>query len=304
MPEVYTHGHHESVLRSHTLADRRQLGGLSAAAPAADRHEGPGHRLRPGHHHRRPGRPGRRGRVTGVDRRAGVIEQARAAAGAAGQHRLRGRGRARPGLPRRHVLRRPRPPGAAARGDPVQALREMRRVYQAGRDRRGARRRLRRRSPGTRRPPVWTTGWTCTARWPAPTAASRTPGGAEVLGAAAGFTDITATSSNWTFATEEDRPGGAACGPTARSGPHSRPQRSRAATPRRRTWRGSPTAGASGPRTGRLVPRPARRDPLPELGLREDSAGCTSKRYCGAALRLVVEQRGALSCRIAACSSR
>ncbi len=119
MPDVYTHGHHESVLRSHTwrtaensaayllphlapglaLLDVGCGPGTITADLAAARGAGPGRRPRPV---RGPARPGALGR----------------AGPRAEQPVVRRRRRLRAGPPGRHVRRRPRPPGAPAPGRP------------------------------------------------------------------------------------------------------------------------------------------------------------------------------------------
>jgi NAD+ kinase len=97
------------------VADRGQLGRVPARSPAA----GParaGRRLRPGHDHRGPGRPGarrRRHRDRRRRRRAGS-GPARGGPARPGQRPVRDRGRVPAGLRGRHVRRGARASGAAA----------------------------------------------------------------------------------------------------------------------------------------------------------------------------------------------
>lgn len=188
------------------LAHRRQLGGVPPRLAEAP-HEDPGHRLRPGHHHRRPGgagsrRPCHRRRPRAGNPGPGPRHRRRTRPG---QRRVRGRGRARAGLSGRHVLRGPRPPGAPARGRPGPGAARDVPGDQAGRVHRRPRRGLRSddlvsRGAGHDR----LAGPVC-ARRPRqrgePAAGRRLKSWA----LAAGIRDITATSSTWTFATEDER---------------------------------------------------------------------------------------------------
>ena len=62
----YTHGHHDSVLRSHRWRTADELGRLPARPPAAG-HVPARRGLRPGHHHLRSGPAVAPGRVVGID---------------------------------------------------------------------------------------------------------------------------------------------------------------------------------------------------------------------------------------------
>src|SRR6201986_4889027 len=80
MPEVYTHGHHESVLRSHKWRTAENsaaylLPHLTPDARVLDVGCGPG-TITAGLADRVPG-----GHVTGIDAAEGIVAQARAAAG-------------------------------------------------------------------------------------------------------------------------------------------------------------------------------------------------------------------------------
>jgi ubiquinone/menaquinone biosynthesis C-methylase UbiE len=174
---VYTHGHHESVLRSHTWRTAANsagylLGSLKPHMKVLDIGCGPGTitadlaELVPDGH------------VTGVDRAPEILEQARATAA--------GRGLANIdfAVADVHALDHPDDTFCVVHahqvlqhvGDPVQALREMVRVTRPGgfiavRDSDYAA------MTWYPRCPAWTTGWTCTAGWRAPTGASRTRDG-------------------------------------------------------------------------------------------------------------------------------
>ena len=174
---VYTHGHHESVLRSHTWRTAANsaaylLGSLKPHMKILDIGCGPGTitadlaALVPD------------GQVTGVDHAPGILDQARATAAERGLDNVEF------AVADVHALDFPDDTFCVVHahqvlqhvGDPVQALREMRRVTRPGgfvavRDAR-----LRGDDLVPRVARAWTTGWTCTAGWPAPTAASRTRG--------------------------------------------------------------------------------------------------------------------------------
>ncbi len=204
MPEVYTHGHHESVLRSHKWRTAENSAAyllplLAADARILDVGCGPG-TITAGLADRVP-----LGQVTGIDAAAEVVEQARSAGGE------------RPNLDfapgdvyaldyadgtfdvvhAHQVLQH--------LGDPVRALREMRRVTRPGglvavrdADYGGM--------TWYPEPPVldeWMALYQRVARGNGgqPDAGRRLLSWAR----AAGFTDIGCSSSTWTFATEAER---------------------------------------------------------------------------------------------------
>lgn len=203
---VYTHGHHESVLRSHTWRTAENsaaylLGSLKPHMRILDIGCGPGtitadlaERVPDGH-------------VTGVDHAPGILEQARATAA--------GRGLANVdfAVADVHALDYPDDTFCVVHahqvlqhvGDPVQALREMRRVTKPGgfiavRDADYA--------AMTWYPAVdGLTDWldlyerVARANGGEPDAGRRL----KAWALAAGLTDVTATSSTWTFATPGER---------------------------------------------------------------------------------------------------
>ena len=245
---VYTHGHHESVLRSHTWRTAANsaaylLDVAEAAHAILDIGCGPGTitadlaELVPDGH------------VTGVDHApacwTGPGDGRRAGAA---QRRLRRGGRARAGLPRRHLLRGPRPPGAPARGRPRAGA-----ARDAPGDRPGGFIAVRDADyaamtwyPADAGP--WTTGWSCTGGWPAPTAANPTRDGVSRPGRwQAGHSGRRHGHVQHLDLRHRRRsgPGGAACGRTARwppptpdrasEGGHATADRLRAAPD---AWRG------------------------------------------------------------------
>ena len=143
---VYTHGHHESVLRSHRwrTAENSAAYLLPHLRPG---HVAAGRRLRARHHHRRPGGAGRartwsppsrsprRRSPWPAPRRSGAA-RSNIEFAVADVHALDFPDDTFDVVHAHQVLQHV--------GDPVQALREMRRVCQARRDRRGPRQRLRR----------------------------------------------------------------------------------------------------------------------------------------------------------------
>jgi SAM-dependent methyltransferase len=203
---VYTHGHHESVLRSHTWRTAANsagylLGALKPHMKILDVGCGPGTitadlaALVPDGH------------VTGVDRAPEIVERARATAA--------GRGLANVdfAVADVHALAYPDDTFCVVHahqvlqhvGDPVAALREMRRVTKpngivAVRDSDyGAMTWF----PASAGLDAWTDLYHRVAR-----ANGGEPDAGRRLKAwalEAGFTDITATSATWTFATPEDR---------------------------------------------------------------------------------------------------
>lgn len=211
MPEaretaVYTHGHHASVLRSHTWRTAENsaaylLGVLRPDMRILDIGCGPGTitadlaALVPD------------GRVTGLDREPGILERARAVAGERG---LTNVGFAAGDV---HALDFPDDTFCVVHahqvlqhvGDPVRALREMRRVTRPGgfvavRDSDYAAMTWYPRSPGM-------DDWLKLYR-----RVARANGGEPDAGRrlkswalAAGFTDVTAGSSTWTFSTAPER---------------------------------------------------------------------------------------------------
>ncbi|MBK3624412.1 methyltransferase domain-containing protein [Streptomyces asoensis] len=203
---VYTHGHHESVLRSHTWRTAANsaaylLGSLKPHMKILDIGCGPGTitadlaALVPDGH------------VTGVDRAPEILEQARATAA--------GRGLANTDFAVADVHALPYPDDTFCVvhahqvlqhvGDPVQALREMLRVtrpggFVAARDSDYAAMTWYPASPGM---DDWLELYRRVARANGgePDAGRRLKAWAQ----AAGCTDITATSATWTFGTAEER---------------------------------------------------------------------------------------------------
>ncbi|MCL7428314.1 class I SAM-dependent methyltransferase [Streptomyces sp. YS415] len=203
---VYTHGHHESVLRSHTWRTAANsagylLGSLRPDMRILDIGCGPGTitadlaALVP------------QGHVTGVDRAPGVLEQARATAAE------RGLGNVGFAVADVHALDYPDDTFCVVHahqvlqhvGDPVRALREMARVtrpggYIAVRDSDYAAMTWYPASPGM---DDWLDLYRRVAR-----ANGGEPDAGRRLKAwalAAGLEDITATSATWTFASPEER---------------------------------------------------------------------------------------------------
>ncbi|MGW4273946.1 class I SAM-dependent methyltransferase [Streptomyces seoulensis] len=211
MPEqqetaVYTHGHHESVLRSHTWRTAANsaaylLGSLKPHMKVLDIGCGPGTitadlaELVPDGH------------VTGVDQAPGVLEQARATAAGRGLENVEF------AVADVHALDYPDDTFCVVHahqvlqhvGDPVRALREMRRVtkpggYVAVRDADYAAMTWYPEVPGL---DDWLELYERVAR-----ANGGEPDAGRRLRSwalAAGFTDVTATSSTWTYATPEER---------------------------------------------------------------------------------------------------
>ncbi|MGW6733865.1 class I SAM-dependent methyltransferase [Streptomyces sp. NPDC055013] len=203
---VYTHGHHESVLRSHTWRTAANsaaylLGSLKPHMSVLDVGCGPGTitadlaALVPDGH------------VTGVDRAPEILEQARAAAA--------GRGLANVGFTVAdvHALDFPDDTFCVVHahqvlqhvGDPVAALREMKRVTRPGgliavRDSDYAAMAW---YPASQGMDAWLDLYRRVAR-----ANGGEPDAGRRLRSwalRAGLTDITATSSTWTFATPDER---------------------------------------------------------------------------------------------------
>ncbi|KAB1149820.1 methyltransferase domain-containing protein [Streptomyces luteolifulvus] len=203
---VYTHGHHESVLRSHTWRTAANsaaylLGSLKPHMKILDVGCGPGTitadlaALVPDGH------------VTGVDHAPGILDQARAAAAARG---LTNTGFAVADV---HALDHPDDTFHVVHahqvlqhvGDPVQALREMKRVTRPGgliavRDSDYAAMTWYPESPGM---DDWLDLYHRVAR-----AGGGEPDAGRRLKSwalRAGLTDITATSATWTFTTAQER---------------------------------------------------------------------------------------------------
>jgi SAM-dependent methyltransferase len=203
---VYTHGHHESVLRSHTWRTAANsaaylLGSLKPHMRILDIGCGPGTitadlaELVPDGH------------VTGVDRAPEIVERARATAAG------RGLGNTDFAVADVHALDYPDDTFCVVHahqvlqhvGDPVQALREMRRVAKPGgivavRDSDYGAMTWYPASPGM-------DGWLDLYRRVARANGGEPDAGRRLRSWAleAGFTDITATSATWTFATPEER---------------------------------------------------------------------------------------------------
>ena len=204
MPEVYTHGHHESVLRSHKWRTAENSAAyllplLAADARILDVGCGPG-TITAGLADRVP-----QGHVTGIDAAADVIAQARTAGG----------GRTNLDFAAGDVYALDFPDSSfdvahahqvlQHLGDPVRALRELRRVTRPGglvavrdADYGGM---------------AWypelpvLDEWMDLYRRVADGNGGQPNGGRRLLSwaRAAGFTDISCSSSNWTYATEAER---------------------------------------------------------------------------------------------------
>ncbi|MGX1304348.1 SAM-dependent methyltransferase [Streptomyces albogriseolus] len=285
---VYTHGHHESVLRSHTWRTARNsaaylLGALKPHMRILDIGCGPGTitadlaALVPDGH------------VTGLDREPGILERARAVADE------RGLTNADFVTGDVHALDFPDDTFCVVHahqvlqhvGDPVAALREMRRVtkpggYVAVRDADYAAMTWYPESAGL---DDWLNLYRRVAR-----ANGGEPDAGRRLKAwalEAGFTDVTATTGTWTYSTAEerawwsglwaDRTVASAYAERAVAGGHATRERLEAAAAAWREW------GRPG---GRLVRRAARRDPLPRGRLTgQDGAGATGLSPGAAAAR-------------------
>ncbi|MET8725339.1 class I SAM-dependent methyltransferase [Streptomyces misionensis] len=244
---VYTHGHHESVLRSHTWRTAANsagylLGSLKPHMRILDIGCGPGTitadlaELVPD------------GRVTGVDQAPDVLEQARRTATARGLDNVDF------AVADVHALDYPDDTFCVVHahqvlqhvGDPVQALREMRRVTRPGgfiavRDADYAAMTWYPAVPGL---DDWLELYERVARANGgePDAGRRLVSWAR----AAGLRDITATSGTWTFATEEerawwsglwaDRTLASAYAERAVEGGHATPDRLRAVSEAWREW--------------------------------------------------------------------
>jgi len=204
MPEVYTHGHHESVLRSHKWRTAENsaaylLPHLAADARVLDVGCGPG-TITAGLADRVP-----LGRVTGIDTAREVVEQAREAVGgrpnvdfAAGDvYALDFPDDSFDVVHAHQVLQH--------LGDPVRALREMSRVTRPGglvaaRD-------------GDYGAMAWYPEFPVLDEWRARYIAVARANGGEPNGGrrlhawarAAGLSGVTCSSSNWTYATEPER---------------------------------------------------------------------------------------------------
>ncbi len=248
---VYTHGHHESVLRSHTWRTAANsaaylLDSLLPHMQILDIGCGPGTitadlaALVPD------------GQVTGLEHAPAVLEQARATADARGVDNVRF------AVGDVHALDYPDNSFCVTHahqvlqhvGDPVQALREMRRVTKPGgivavRDADY--------SAMTWYPEVegmadWQQLYLRVAR-----ANGGEPDAGRRLHAwarQAGFDPARGHRDHRHLVLPHPRrngPGGASCGRTARSPRPTRGTRWTAATPRRTSWTGSPAPGASGP---------------------------------------------------------
>ncbi|MEU8587681.1 class I SAM-dependent methyltransferase [Streptomyces sp. NPDC048664] len=203
---VYTHGHHESVLRSHTWRTAANsaaylLGSLEPHMTILDIGCGPG-TITADLAERVP-----QGRVTGVDRAPGILERARATAAARGLTQVDF------AVADVHALDYPDNTFCVVHahqvlqhvGDPVRALREMHRVTRPGgliavRDADYAAMTW---YPASEGLDSWLDLYERVARGNGgePDAGRRLRSWA----LSAGIRDVTATSSTWTFADDEDR---------------------------------------------------------------------------------------------------
>ncbi|WP_399944459.1 class I SAM-dependent methyltransferase [Streptomyces sp. BBFR25] len=244
---VYTHGHHESVLRSHTWRTAENsaaylLGSLRPHMRVLDIGCGPGTitadlaELVPNGH------------VTGVDRSPEIVERARATAAA------RGLGNTDFAVADVHALDYPDDTFCVVHahqvlqhvGDPVRALREMKRVAKpngiiAVRDSDYAAMTWYPASPGM-------DDWLDLYRRVARANGGEPDAGRRLKAWAleAGFTDITATSATWTFSTPEerewwsglwaDRTVESAYADRATGGGHATPEQLRAVSAAWREW--------------------------------------------------------------------
>ena len=204
---VYTHGHHESVLRGHRVRTAENSAGyllphLQPGMSVLDVGCGPGtitvdlaSRIAPG-------------QVTAVELTDDALDLARAEAQQRGQSNIEfvDVGRPRAGLSRRHLRRRARASSAPARRRPGAGAARDAASVQAGRCRAPAVTPTTRDSPGSHSFRHWTAGWRCTPRPRGPTGVSPTRAGGCCRGPSApGSTDVTPSGGLWCFATPETR---------------------------------------------------------------------------------------------------
>ncbi len=264
---VYTHGHHESVLRSHRWRTAENsaaylLGELRAGLDVLDVGCGPGTITADLAALVAPG-----GRVTAVDAAAGVLAQAREVSAERGLDNVDFAVADVNGLgfpTTRSTWCTP------TRCSSTSATRWARCGRCAGcAPRRGRRRTGQRlRAAFTWFPEVrrWTPGGRCTGGWPGPAAGSRTRPPAAVVARPRASRTSPPEPPRGATPPRRSAPGGAGCGRTVRRGRRTRGWRWTAATRHRRSWRPSPRVAGVGAQPGRLVPGAARRTAVPGIG--------------------------------------